>query len=248
MKTILFFNLFALISFAQAQAQAQEISSNHLAIGLTYNQMNYEEPGVMTEKGGNGGVQGEFFYGIGSNVNLSIFAGYWDGRLFYEGSTFSGTPVQTITRDYVADTRLYVNTTFSPFQISIGYGRRFWYNDLVISYRRRTEYKFIPIIVKYMSGSIYYSLEYDVWAGGINKSHMSDTGGGRTDVEMKQNTGTGFGAELGWVFGSAPATTVFLKVHKWDVADSETSFDGVDNLVEPKNNTLTTTLGIGLVF
>ncbi len=237
-----FSNLFTLLNFADAQ----ESSTKHLMLGLTYSQMNYEEPGVMTEKGGNGGVQGEFFYGLGANLNLSLYGAYWDGRLFYDGATFGGTPIQTITRDYVADTRLYLNANVSPFYISIGYGRRFWYNDLVISYRRRTEYKFIPVIVKYTSGSIYYSLEYDIWAGGLNKSHMSDTGGGRVDVEMKQNSGTGFGAELGWL--ANPATTVFFRLHKWDIEASETAFDGVSNLVEPKNNTQTFTLGIALVF
>ncbi|OQW49863.1 MAG: hypothetical protein A4S09_11485 [Proteobacteria bacterium SG_bin7] len=229
-------------------AISQESSNQLLVLGLTYSQMNYEEPGAMTEKGGNGGVQGEFFYGLGASWNVSVFGGYWDGRLFYDGATFSGTPVQTITRDYIADARLYLNANFSPFQISIGYGRRFWYNDMVISYRRRTEYNFVPIILKYTSGSIYYRVEYDIWAGGLNRSHMSDTGGGRTDVEFKQNSGTGFGGEVGWMFGSNPATIIFLNLHRWDVEASETGFDGVDLLVEPKNNTQTITLGIGLGF
>lgn len=229
------------------QLQAQEANSaSNIKVSLVFANTAYEEPDVMTEKGGNGGVEAELGYGFSPTFGVSLFGAYWDGRLHYEGSTFGGTPVETITADFVSDTRLYLNTKLSSLQISLGYGRRFWYNDLVISYRRRTEYKFVPLKITFTSGSLYYAVEYDHWLEGLNKSHMADVGGGRSDVELPQKTGMGYGLEVGWIL--APMAQAFIRVHKWMVDPSETAFDGVDTLVEPENNTLTTTVGMGLVF
>lgn len=169
-----------------------------------------------------------------------------NGRLFYDGSTFSGTPIKTITSDYVSDLRLYLNGSFSPISFSVGFGKRLWFNNLIISYRRKTEYQFIPIKIRYTSGSLYYTLEYDLWSKGLNISYMSDVGGGRSDVQLPQNSGTGYGLEFGYIF--SPTTNAFINLHKWDIEASDTAFDGVSNLVEPKNNTLTATVGIGLGF
>lgn len=219
-----------------------------ITLGLTYNHVEYEEPRVMTEKGGNGGVQLELGANLLSGLSVSFWAEHLDGRLFYEGSTFSGTAIETITNDYFGDYRLKFYGLFESFIFSVGYGLRNWYDDLVVSYRRRTEYRFIPIQLIFLSSPYYFSFEFDSWLQGKNTSYMSDVNTSRKDVEMAQNVGSGYGFEVGWITGGSPQTKSFLRIHKWGVDQSEVANDGVDNLVEPKNNTLSMVVGIGLIF
>ncbi|MBC86026.1 MAG: hypothetical protein CL677_02515 [Bdellovibrionaceae bacterium] len=237
-----------------ALAWAQNSSTNHqalpywLGVGLIYNQMDYEEPDVMTEKGANGGLHLDVGYLLLPNISVNLDAKYWDGRLKYDGATFGGTPVKTQTADILSDNRIYFNYSGATTTFSVGYGQRYWYNDLIISYRRKTTYNFVPLKGTLRSGSFYYSFEYNLWLGGVNKSFMSDTGGGRNDVTMDLDSGSGMALEWGYVHGATPVARAFLRIEKWDVDDSETAFDGVDNLVEPKNNTLTIMIGSGLIW
>lgn len=215
---------------------------------LIYSQTYYTEPGAMKETGGNGGLRIEVGYHLLENLSLSLNETYWDGRLQYDGQTFGGTPVQTQTSDYTINTQILLHWDINLFQLSIGYGRRYWYDNLIISYRRRTEYNYIPIKFTYFIGPYYYQFEYDQWLNGKNKSHMSDVDPSSHDIEVKQNSGVGLGLEFGWLIGSAPINTVFLQIHRWDIDASEIANDGTQDLVEPKNNTLSITLGLGMIF
>lgn len=67
-----------LILVVSKSVSAQETGSRWMSIGLIYSNLSYEEPGVMTEKGGNGGVQAEFIYRLGTNFSASIFGSYWE--------------------------------------------------------------------------------------------------------------------------------------------------------------------------
>ena len=223
---------------------------NHLTLDLTMNDVSYEEPGVMTEDGIIGGVRAEFGYGLGESLSVSLGGSYYDGSLYYDGSTFGGTPVNTRTTDYFRTLEAKINYIAAPsFVVSVGYAERTWYNDLIISYRRLTEYEYVPLYLTYFTGPYYFQFEYDHWLEGLNTSFMSDVGGGRQDIMMKQNDGGGIGLEVGRIISASPISArIYLKYHKWDVDASETAFDGVQTLVEPENNTQTITLGIGVML
>lgn len=228
---------------------AQYQGANWLHIDYTYMDMTYKEPDVMSEKGRLPGVRAEL--GLSLMPGLAISAGgeYYDGHLNYDGATFGGTPVKQVTNDYVRDLRALVHLMWAPFVLSAGVGDRYWFDDLVISYRRRTQYQYTPIILTYNMGGIYLSAETDLWGKGTNKSHMSDVNPAHSDVSFKLGKGSGLGFEAGMFIPSAlGATRVFLRYHKWNVEQSDVQNDGVNNLVEPKNETTTVTAGIGLAF
>jgi hypothetical protein len=242
--------LFSSKSFCQFSSESivNYYRQNWLGLSLFQSSFAYEEPSVMNEKGINGGFAAEGGINLHSNFSLGFEISNWNGRLHYNGSTFAGVPVQTITEDYVTDYNLTAYFLLDSFNLSIGLGNRHWLNDLIISYRRKTEYLYAPIKFSYFFNSIYIHLEYDLWLGGKNTSYMSDVGGGRSDVNLKQNSGSGYGLEVGWLIPNTITTKIYLKVHRWQVENSEVGSDGVDLLVEPENNTLNIDLGIGLLF
>jgi hypothetical protein len=69
-------------------------------------------------------------------------------------------------------------------------------------------------------------------------------------VNFTQDKGSGYGAEVGYLVQTADhfLTRIFVGYHRWDVQDSDIQNDGVYNLVEPKNNTVTIQAGLGLSF
>lgn len=238
--------VFLLFGFS---AHGQWQSRRWLHVDYTYSQITYKEPGLMTEMGRYAGVRGELGINILDYVAVSAGGSYMDGNMDYDGSTFDGTPMKVITNDYFRDTRLLAHVIATPFVLSLGAAQRYWYNDMVISYRRRTRYDYQPVILTYYQEGFYVRYEHAVWGQGWNKSHMSDTGGNRSDVEFKLGKGTGMGVEVG-VFLPTPvfATHLFASYYKWTVKESDVQFDGVNNLVEPTNNTATLQIGLGVAF
>lgn len=243
----LFILLIALSCSSSAFAQHQ--ASNWLNLDYTYSDLTYKEPNVMTEKGRLAGVRGEVGFSFAQTFALSAGGEYQDGNLNYDGSTFGGTPVKQVTKDYFRDLRAMVHVLFSPFVLSVGFADRYWYDDLVVSYRRRTHYQYTPIQLSYFMQNVYFVLEHDQWGKGTNTSHMSDVNAAAHDVDFTLGKGSGLGVEIGYVIPSAVcATRLFLRYHKWSVKQSDVQSDGTQNLVEPENNTTLVQLGIGLGF
>ena len=169
--------------------------------------------------------------------------------MHYDGSTFGGTPVKTYTNDYIRDTGILAHGIFGSFIISYGVAQRYWYNDLSISYRRRTRYDYQPLMMTYVQNNLYLRFETDMAIKGWNKSHMSDVSASRHDVEFDLGTGSGSGIEIGiFLPGQLFATHVYLSYHKWAFKASNAVSDGVDNLIEPENNTQTVQVGLGIAL
>lgn len=220
-----------------------------LNLDYTYTDLVYKEPGLMNEKGRLAGIRGEVGLNLLGLMGVSAGGEYQDGNLYYDGSTFGGTPVKQVTKDYIRRTEFLGHFFYGPVTISAGLAERYWLNDLVISYRRRTRYNYIPVYFTYRMNFMYLKLEHDIWQKGWNKSHMSDVNASARDVEFKLGTGTGFGVELGYLIPAGSVTTrVFLAYHKWDVKESDIQNDGTQNLIEPKNNTTEIKVGLGLGF
>lgn len=238
--------LLALISFApssHAQAQAQ----NWLDVSYTFTDFDYEES-KMNEKAQLAGVRGEAGISLGP-VAFSLGGEYQDGHLHYVGETFGGTPVQTYTNDYVRDLNAKMHVVWQPFVLSIGVAQRYWYDNLVISYRRRTQYDYYPLELTYKQQNVYVRVEHDIWKNGRNTSHMSDVNPAAQDVNFTLGKGTGFGVEIGYEIPSAMVPThVFVRYHRWSVKESDVQSDGTQLLVEPDNTTTILQGGIGLSF
>lgn len=220
-----------------------------LNLDYTYTDLVYKEPSLMNEKGRLAGVRGEVGMNVFGLMGLSAGGEYQDGNLNYDGSTFGGTPVKQVTKDYFRRTEFLAHLFYGPVTVSAGLAERYWFNDLVISYRRRTRYNYIPVCLTYRMDSAYLKFEHDIWQKGWNKSHMSDVNASARDVEFKLGTGTGFGVEMGYLIPAGGVTTrIFVAYHKWDIKESDIQNDGTQNLIEPKNNTTEIKVGLGLGF
>ena len=246
MRALLLFCVLTTGAFAHAQYQGEDTWWN---FDYTYSDLSYKEDN-MSEHGQFAGVRGDIGVGLFDNFGLSVGGEYQDGNLNYDGATFTGTPVKQVTKDYIRDTRALLHFMFGPVTVSGGLAQREWYDDLVISYRRRTTYDYYPVIISIVRDGIYFRVENDFWKSGRNKSYMHDVNVAEQDVELKQSSGNGFGVEIGYSIPTALkfATRIYISYHKWDVGDSDVVNDGVFNLQEPRNNTVVLQGGIGLSF
>lgn len=242
------FWILAAACLAVSNARAEDGARHWLNIDYTYTDLTYKEPGAMSEHGRLAGIRGEFGMYLFSNFGVSAGGEYQDGNLDYDGATFSGTPVKQITNDYFRKTEILAHIAYMPMVLSVGVAQRYWYNDLVISYRRRTRYDYTPIYLTYRSDNFYIRYEHDLWKKGWNKSHMSDVNASANDVEFTLGNGTGYGAEIGYLIPGWIITRVFLAYHKWSVKESDVQSDGTQNLIEPNNNTTEIKVGLGLSF
>lgn len=227
-------------------AHAQS-SGNWLDVSYTYTDFTYKEE-KMSEKAQLAGVRGEVGFSLGP-VALSVGGEYQDGHLHYDGQTFGGTPVQTYTNDYMRDLRATAHLVFHPFVLSVGVAQRYWYDDLVISYRRRTQYDYMPVQLTYQHERAYIRFEHDIWKKGSNTSHMSDVNPAAQDVTFTLGDGSGFGVEIGYEIPSQMVPShIFARYHRWSVKQSDVQSDGTQLLVEPDNTTTIIQGGIGLSF
>ena len=185
--------------FSSLQAQAQ-----WLDVALTYSDIKYRGPEVSTQEGRMAGVKGELGLPLFKGLSVSAGGQYQSGNLNFDGTTFGATSIsQQVTKDYIRDYRVLANLQYGALTLSGGVGQRYWYNDLVTTYRRRQQYDYFPVIATLRRRGFYVKAEMDVWREGKNTTHMSDLGGVYQDVEFKQTKGGGLGAEIGILIPNA---------------------------------------------
>ena len=248
MNTI--WSLVVLFSSAFAQAQLGDSSALKVGVHASYSYMHYKEPGAMSERGFLTGIKLEIGGPLVDSVSVLAAGRYSVGYLNYNGAVLgTGTPVTTLTRDWVVDAR--IGFVFGPpdTNIFIGYAKRDWLNDMRVSYRRETWYEYIPVRAQYGGEGMFIAGEYRNWLGGKNVSWLTDVDVTKNDVTMKQNKGSGYSIEWGYLFsGGAVQTRISLAYEHWDIEPSELGFDGTQYVVEPKNSTDLTTVSIGVLF
>ena len=242
-----YFLLFGLFCFCTPLALAGQ--GWGAGVSYIYSQMNYKEPAIMSEKGKMSGVGVDTRFNLTDSIALNLQGKFLRGNLEYAGSTFSGTPITQTTKDQVNEFRGLLSLKSGRFNLYSGYGHRYWLNDLVISYRRETTYHYVPIGLRVMTRPFYLNYEFRHFLDGVNVSHMSDIGGGRKDVTMKQKSGKGYAFEIGHLthIGSFDLK-IALGYEYWGIENSVTANDGVDTLIEPHNSTNTYSLSAGLYF
>lgn len=239
---------FCFVLFAP-EAFSQWRGGSGLRFDFSYHYHHYSEPGVMDERGQLTGFTIEPYLSLGEGFGLSAEGQYFLGHPQYDGATFSGTPVKTTVRDWISKYNIgpYIETP--DFVFRVAYAQRTWMDDLVISYRRETRYKFVPITLGFKSAPIYFNVTYNHFLEGENFSGMSKMAANRHDVTVKQNKGYGYGFELGWLMESSPFKTKMAAFYeKWLVDESEVGNDGTQNLIEPQNNTESFGISIGLIY
>jgi hypothetical protein len=219
-----------------------------LSTDYTFTDFKYKQTGHMNENARFAGIRGEIGVNLFGSFAVSAGGEYADGHSNYDGATLGGASIKTVTKDYVRQTQWLGHITFGSMVVSSGIAERYWYNDLVVSYRRRTRYNYIPVFFSYRAGPIYFKAEHDFWQKGWNKTHRSDVSAAAQDVEFKLGQGTGMGAEIGYVIPGAIHTRIFVAYHKWDVKESDSQSDGTQSLVEPASNTTEVKAGIGFAF
>lgn len=227
---------------------AQGLGRLWFNVDYTYTDFTHKQPGIMTESGSLAGVRGEFGFYLFSNFGLSAGGEYQDGNLDYDGATFGGTQIKQTTKDYFRRTEILGHLAYGGFILSAGVAERYWYDDLVVSYRRRTRYNYNPIYLTYRMQRFYVRYEQDLWKKGWNKSHMHDVNTSATDVEFTLGKGTGYGAEIGLFLPGLLSTRVFVAYHKWSVKESDSQSDGTQILTEPESHTTEVKAGLGLAF
>jgi hypothetical protein len=240
-----------LIAFAPPAFAQQEGAPPGAWLNLeyTYNNIAYSES-AMNEKGNFAGLRGELGLGVGSSLGVSVGGEYMEGNLQYTGSTFTGTSAQTLTKDYIRDLRALLHMFMGQMELAGGVAQREWFDNLVVSNRRRETYDYYPAMITFYRDIIYFRLEYDLWSRGRNKAYMSDVNPAERDVDFSQSSGSGYGVEVGLTVPTAARFGVraFLSYHRWDVNDSDVQNDNVYTLKEPKNNTVTISGGLGVSF
>lgn len=235
-------NFLSSLSFGSSRKFFGEVSYWHSYV-------DYKEPGLMSEKGLLTGISGDVLYKFNNQFIFNFQGKFLVGNLEYDGATFDGDPVKQTTKDLIQESRALALIKLGNYVPYIGYGHRYWRNNLVISYVRETSYNYIPIGLKYNLKPFYVGYELKHFLYGINKSSMSDVSPLRSDVTMRQNSGRGYALEAGMMMEFKYFDTkLTLQYERWEIEDSETSNDGVDILIEPHNSTNVLSVVLGLFF
>jgi hypothetical protein len=225
-------------------------------IGPELSYIQYEEPGVMKEKG--------MMYGIGASYayhNKLMLKGegkFSFGFLNYDGTTWGGSPM-TINDipNYMWEFRGLIGydfavletTTITPY---LGLGYRYLNDNSQqkssSGYKRESNYYYTPIGVTVTndlknSWIIGLTVEYDLFWKGIQKSYLSDLDPRSNNPENNQNSGYGIKGSI-LVKKSVGRVTFLFEpfIRYWNIAESDLqkiTLNGVDTgwvLYEPKNN------------
>lgn len=244
-------SLLMILLVSAVSATAYQRTEYHL--GGAYDRVRYSEAN-MDEKGwlpgGYFGVKWVFDYPYALNARID----YYNGNLKYNGSTFSGTPVlDNSTKDWIRNIEVMGDVRAGAFTFHMGLGERVWFNDLVISYTRRTTYYYLPVGFTWEDPSGFYlKALQNFFLVGYNVSTLSSVSHTPPygDVMVPQRVGNGWSAEIGWRDTSHPAVNLELAAYykEWHVNDSESESTGGTSVIEPKNKTDILGFNLGIVF
>ncbi len=222
----------------------------------------YEEPKVMKENG--------FMYGIGAayTYHNDIMARL-DGRYSYGTVDYKNSGTLDNIKDYMMEARMTVGYDFPlPSGVSFvttyfGFGYRYLNDDsagMVSSagkrgYERESNYYYSPIGISTYSkvgdGWAYgVTVEYDIFWGGKQKSHLSAVGPTYDDIENDQEYGDGFRASIK-IEKQLKYMSFFIEsfFRYWSIKESDVVTDSMGrSWIEPDNNSTELGLSLALSF
>jgi hypothetical protein len=269
--------ILALSSYAQTNQTSSSLEAGLLdkhsfGIGLEVMNFDYEEPGVMEEEGSMTGIIADYTYHGDDKMMFKVSLSYAaDDDIEYDGAYGDGTPLKADTEDWIVEWRVLIGgdisnpsseTIITPF---IGIAYRYWNDEIQASggYERETEYWYTPIGFKTVSPFFEkwtwgMTVEYDLFWGGKNKSHLSDVDPGLNNPEVDQDFGDGYGLRFSLQFERKITKRCALSIEPyiryWDIDKSDTSpltYEGAPTgwlMSEPENETTTYGLRLRLVF
>lgn len=238
------------------------IGRNHkLGLGLDYWQ--YEEPGVMEDKGPLLGAEYEFRNVFSDYLFTQFSMDLFLGRTQYDGRDLaSGEPLQFEQTNFMSTLQAYLGVAIENGngwaiipKIGLLYRMLTDANDeFGGDYQRDQEYFVIPIGLEV----VHTTHDYRQWTvggwisthfSGVNKTYFTDVGGDE-DLKFKQDIGRGFEIYGTYTFARYYITA---NIRHWKVADSELKRATVPALgtrlfLEPENETLAVGTRIGIHF
>lgn len=225
-----------------------------IRLGGSYDRFRYSEA-PMDEQGWLPGVYLGGKWIFTPQYALRARVDYFWGNLTYNGSTETGTPiVNNKTKDWILNVDLGGDIQLNErVSFNIGLATRIWYDDLVISYTRKTTYYYLPVGFTYhFNGGFTLSAVQNYWLVGNNVSNLSSVPNTPpySNVTLKQPSGTGWGVALGWRASNNPKTNFETSIYwrEWHVDASSSAQSGGKTVVEPKNKTDILGFTLGVVF
>lgn len=237
------------------------ISRTEKEISLSLSAYQYQEPYVMSSKGGKVGVDLHATKAWQNESFIRADLRYAFGLVDYQGSGTS-----TREPDWYVEARglfgkdwAFNNVILSPYS---GIGYRYLFNDArgitstgYSGYRRESNYLYLPVGVIHRSklnnqARLVNTLEFDYLLAGRQYSRLSDTGLGYGDAKNEQNSGYG----LKWsVIYEKDNWTIGPYSHYWNIGRSVTerliqNGSPVGVVWEPANNTVEFGLQFGKQF
>lgn len=245
--------IMALLVITSARAETSTLRTRTGGdIGLSLSSYQYQEPGIMSLKGSQLGLD----LGISRAMQGERFMRgefrYAYGRVDYSSNgtgSSSGEPNWYIEARGLMGKDWEINGKVLAAYTGIGY--RYLFNDARGTsstghwgYRRESNYFYLPIgliLRTSLSGRarLVSTLEYDHLLWGKQISRLSDAGAGYDDVTNGQ--GSGYGLKLSVMYESGKFA-FGPYAHYWDIGESDMAFINSNGTPvgigwEPKNNT-----------
>jgi len=250
LKKLLFIIVFSLF------AQVSHALEDNMRVGAEYAYYRYREPSVNP----NGPLMRGAMYGINFSYSydyndyfLDLEGRFLAGKGKYDGFLMNGTPSQSSHMARIFEARILPGVKMNTFDWYTGLGYRFKGDDrgnirqnniIVLGYRRKAQYLYIPLgmrvlsyedVYKDMCLSIRPYLEYDLFIKGVTTSAVNN----QTKLHLKQTNG--FGTKLGVVF-RIDQFEITPYLNYWNIETSKIDA----GFIEPRNTT--TELGLKLAY
>lgn len=250
---------------APTKAPAETTSPNRYILGIHTVDFNYQEPGLMSDRGRLNGLAFTYQYNMDTERNVKVVTDYVQGNTFYDGALQTNTGITTpytSTESFRAMNLELIlgrrpTDNFWAYTVGVGYRNTFDANDNAnpYDYRRDITYYYLlmgvnPVIYNKNKIKSLLNLEFSSLMGGGAKTYLSDVSPSYRDVNFEFQYGAGLkiGLETFISLVDNHQFMVDLSYKYWTLGDSKVEYIGNGYGVEPHNTTGLTSITVGYVF